>query len=158
MKRLLLAAAVMGALHWAPVAAQTVINQNLSGNEVVEYALGIGGGYGNTTVNALRNATGYQLVPTGTTVNTTVANTASKVLATGAITTWNIVLPVLPFDGQDVAIACPGGTATAAITATEPSGVTVVGTAFTACTSGGAAANGAEYIYSKSANVWYRIQ
>lgn len=120
--------------------------------------LGTGPQIETVTINQIRNSAGYLLVPTGTTVNTTVPNSASKVMATGAITTWNIVLPTSPSDGLDVAISCPGGTATAAITATSPASVAVVGTAFTACTSGGVAANTAEYIYSTSANTWYRIQ
>lgn len=139
--------------------AQTIVTLNLSGNETILMQVGgVGGGSAATTVNALRNAQGYLLVATGTTVNTTVPNTASRVIATGAITTWNVTLPIVPIDGQVVEVACPGGSATVAITATAPSGVTIVGTAFTACTSGGVAANTAEFQYSKSANVWYRIQ
>lgn len=110
------------------------------------------------TVNQIRNAAGTQLVATGGTVNTTAPNTISKLIATGAITTWNVTFPTAPFDGLSLAVACPGGTATVAMTATLPAGVTIVGTAFTACTSGGAAANTAEWIYSAAANVWYRIQ
>lgn len=110
------------------------------------------------TVNQIRNAAGVLAVPTGTTVNTTVPNTVSKAIATGAITTWNITFPTAPYDGEMLAVGCPGGTATVAMSATLPTGVAVVGTAFTACTSGGAAANTAEWIYSLSANTWYRIQ
>lgn len=113
-----------------------------------------------TTVrlSQMRDSVGYVLVATGTTVNTTAPSTASKLIATGAITTWNVTLPTAPFDGQDVSIACPGGSATVAVTATLPASVAIVGTAFTACTSGGVAANTAEYVYSTSANTWYRIQ
>ncbi len=158
-KRSLLAGAALIAALASWAVAQTVVIQNLTGNEAVLLQQGGPGGTGfPTTVNALRNATGYLAVATGTTVNTTIPATAAKVFATGAITTWNIVLPIVPYDGEAVAIACPGGSATAAITATAPSGVTIVGTAFTACTSGGAAANTAEFIYSTAANVWYRIQ
>lgn len=139
--------------------AQPVVTQNLSGNEGVLFQVGgPGGGSGITNIAVIRNSTGYQLVATGGTVNTTVANTVAKVLATGAITTWNVTLPTAPFDGQMVEVACPGGTSTVAMTATLPAGVTIVGTAFTACTSGGAAAVTAGWIYSSSANVWYRFQ
>lgn len=109
------------------------------------------------TLNQIRNATGYQLVATGTTVTTQVPNTTMALLATGAITTWNVNFPLAPYDGEHLYIACPGGSATVAATATLPTGVTIVGTAFTACTSGGVAANTAEWIYSITANVWYRI-
>lgn len=110
------------------------------------------------TLNQIRNAAGAQLVPTGTTVNTTVPNTVSKLIAAGAITTWNVTFPLAPYDGEMLEVACPGGAATVAMTATAPSGVAVVGTAFTACTAGGAAANTAEWSYSIGANSWFRIQ
>jgi hypothetical protein len=113
-----------------------------------------------TTVrlSQVRDAVGYTLVAAGTTVNTAAPNTSAKLITTGAITTWNVTLPAAPYDGQDVSIACPGGTATVAVTATLPTGVAIVGTSFTACTSGGVAANTAEYVYSLSTNTWYRIQ
>jgi len=140
--------------------AQTTLSPNtLTGNEAWVCAIGGPGGPSTfCTTNLMRNSSGYQLVATGGTVNTTVPQTTGKLIATGAITTWNINLPTAPYDGQLVAIACSGGTATTAVAATLPSGVTIVGTAFTVCTSGGVAANTAEYIYSTSANVWYRIQ
>lgn len=114
------------------------------------------------TLNQIRNSNGYLLVPTGGTVATTVPNTAAKVIATGAITAWTVTLPLLPFDGETVEIACSGGAASAiTVNATGgPSGVTIVGTAFTtsACASGGASAATAEWIYATTPNVWYRIQ
>lgn len=110
------------------------------------------------TLNQARNASGYALVAAGTTVNTTVPNTAAHLLSTGAITTWNVTFPTAPYDGELLEIACPGGSATVAVAATLPASVAIVGTAFTACTSGGVAANTAEYQYSISANTWYRIQ
>lgn len=109
------------------------------------------------TVNQIRNSAGYVLVATGTTVATQVTNAQSNVLATGAITTWNINLPTAPADGQDVSIACPGGTATTVnVAATLPTSVSIVGTANPTCTSGGA--SGAEYTYNLSGNVWYRLR
>jgi hypothetical protein len=112
------------------------------------------------TLNQIRNAAGVQVVATGTTVNTTVPNTVSKLVASGAITTWNIIFPTSPYDGELLAVACPGGAASTVAMATTggPTGVSVVGTAFTACGSGGVAADTAEWVYSRTANVWYRIQ
>lgn len=110
------------------------------------------------TVNQIRNAAGVLAVPTGTTVTTTAPNTVSKLVASGAITTWNVVLPLAPYDGEMLEVACPGGAATVAVTATSPASVAIVGTAFTACSSGGVGANTAEWIYSLAANAWYRIQ
>jgi hypothetical protein len=111
------------------------------------------------TVNQIRNATGILVIPAGTTVNTVLTTATAKLVSSGAITTWNITLPASPFDGETVEVACPGGTATVAVSAAAvPAGTTIVGTAFTACTSGGAAANTGEYIYSIANNNWYRIQ
>jgi hypothetical protein len=139
--------------------AQPVFTLNLSGNEIVNAALGGGGTGIQTPTFVLRNGTGYQTQATGGTVNTTVANTVAKLVATGAITTWNITLPTAPFDGQMVEVACPGGTATTvAMSASTPAGVTIVGTAFTTCPTGGAAASTAEWIYSVASNAWYRVQ
>lgn len=109
------------------------------------------------TINQIRNSTGYVLVGAGTTVATQVTNAQDNVLATGAITTWNLNLPLAPADGQQVNISCPGGTATTLnVAATLPAGVAIVGTATPTCSSGGA--SGAEYTYALAANTWYRIR
>lgn len=109
------------------------------------------------TINQIRNSTGYVLVAAGTTVATQVLNTQDNILATGAITTWNVNLPTAPFDGELVSISCPGGTAsTLNVAATLPASVTIVGTANPTCTSGGA--SGAEYTYNSSGNIWYRLR
>ena len=141
----------------ANASAQTVINQSPGPTDTVVVSVKGPGGTGYpTTIQALRNATGYTLATTGTTVNTSASQAASKLMAGGAITTWNITLPSPAFDGEDVAIACPGGSATTSVGALGTA--IIVGTAFTACTSGGVAANTAEYVYSTATNTWYRIQ
>lgn len=154
--RALLAGAVLAFAFCCGLLAQTtVLVQNLTGNEALLLQQGGPGGSSFfTSINAMRNATGYIAIATGGTVNTTIPATASRAVATGAITTWNVTFPTAPFDGQMIQVSCPGGTATVAMTATLPSGVAVVGTAFTTCTSGGAAT--AEWIYSTAANTWYR--
>lgn len=107
------------------------------------------------TINQIRNSEGYLLVAGGTTVNTTVPNSASVVIATGAITTWNITLPLAPADGQVLKVTCPGGAATTAISATSPQ--TLVSTAaFTSCTASGP--TDAAYHYALSNNTWYRTE
>jgi hypothetical protein len=139
--------------------AQTTITQNLNGTNVILGQNDLGGQSFATTVQALRNATGHLLVATGTTVNTSMTQAQNVLIAQGAITTWNISLPPNPYTGELVRITCPGGTgSTVAVTPNvAPTGTTLVGTAYTGCTSGGAAAGNAEYTYSTSANVWYRI-
>lgn len=138
--------------------AQTVVLQNITGNEAVLMQLGGPGGTGAyTTTNVLRNGNSYVLQGGGTTVGTSLPNNVGKVIATSAITTWNIGLPVTPFDGQAVAVACPGGGATTVSLFTGT--ITLAGSAFTTCVGGGSSVfGGAEYTYSTSANTWFRVQ
>lgn len=127
-----------------------------TGNEQIN-VLGLGPQIETVTINQIRNAAGYTLVPAGTTVTTNVPNTSSIVLAMGAITTWNVNFPTAPFDGLTLKVGCPGGnvgTLTAA--ATLPTGVAITGASFTACTE--ATPTDAAWIYAASANVWYRTE
>jgi hypothetical protein len=139
---------------------QSITQQNPLGSDaVLVQSGGPGGGGYPTTVQALRNATGHILVATGTTVTTTMTQAQAIAIATGAITTWNITLPANPYTGELVEVTCPGGTVTtvSVSAASSPASTTIVGTSYTSCTSGGAAANNAQWTYSTSANVWYRI-
>lgn len=130
---------------------------NLTGNEIVRAALPGGGSDIAVPVYVMRNGHSHTLVATGTTVATTVPATAGAVLATGAITTWNIVLPTAPYSGQTVVIACPGGdTTTLGITASLPASVAIVGTNPTSCTA--STATSSTWTYSVSANTWYRVR
>ena len=145
--------ALLSAVAWAQVPATL----NLTGNEIFLGALPGGGSQIAVPSFVLRNASNHTLVAAGTTVNTTVPNTSELVLATGAITTWNITLPTAPYVGQRVIVNCPGGTATTiVVSATLPASVTIVGTALTSCTSGGTIAQGAGFQYSKNQNKWFR--
>lgn len=109
------------------------------------------------TINQIRNSQGYTLVGAGTTVTTQIAGTSSILLATGAITTWNVNMPTAPSDGLTVKIGCPGGNVgTLTLTATLPTGVTVVGAANTSCTA--ATPTDAAYIYAATPNIWYRTE
>lgn len=109
------------------------------------------------TINQIRNAEGYVLVAAGTTVATTIPNTASVAIATGAITTWNVTFPTAPQDGQIAKITCPGGsTTTVAVTATAPAGVTIVGAAYTSCSS--TTPTDAAWHYAIASNIWYRTE
>src|ERR1700693_3811069 len=146
--------ALLAGVAWA----QGVVTTNLVGTE---YFLGQAGSVGGTGIvvptNVLRGAANHQLVPAGTTVTTQVLAVNEEVLATGAITTWNVNLPTVPFAGERVIINCPGGTVTTlTITATLPASVAIVGTNPTSCTSGGAITNGSAWQYSLGANTWYR--
>lgn len=139
--------------------AQTIATFNLSGNEVVLGQLGPGGGSIYIPDYVLRSGANHQLVAAGTTITTQVKPETEEVLATGAITTWNVNLPTTPYLGQKVVINCPGGTiSTLTIAATLPASVALVGTNPTSCTSGGAITNGSAWTYSVSANTWFRYQ
>jgi hypothetical protein len=160
-KRYLAALGILLGLGFVVVAyAQNVVTTTLVGTEYWNGAAGSVGGPGIVVPTyVLRNASNHQLVPTGTTVNTTVLSINDAVLATGAITTWNVTLPTAPYAGEKVLVNCPGGTVTTlSIAATLPSGVTLVGTNPTSCTSGGAIANGSMWQYSLAAKTWYRIE
>ena len=140
--------------------AQFVVTTSLVGTEYFNGASGsVGGSSIVVPTYALRNAANHQLVATGTTVNTTVLAINENVLATGAITTWNVTLPTLPYAGEKVVINCPGGTvSTLVISATLPVGVAMVGTNPTSCTSGGAISNGSGWQWSVTAKTWYRFE
>ena len=136
---------------------QTIATFNLTGNEVVRAQLGPGGTGILVPTYALRSGENHVLAGTGTTVTTQITNNAGIALATGAITTWAVNLPLVPYAGQRVIIGCPGGTVTTlTITATLPASVAIVGTNPTSCTSGGLISQAAAFTYSVSANTWYR--
>ena len=161
LKHTLLAGALLSALAISAALAQTgTFILNLGGSEVFKGAVGSSpGGTGFfTPTYVLRSGANHQLVATGTTVNTQVLAQNENVLATGAITTWNVTLPANPYSGQRVTINCPGGTITTLAIAANaaPSGVSLVGTNPTSCTSGGAITNGSSWQYSTSAKTWYR--
>ena len=161
MRKWLLRAAIgVGLLTPLALLAQTAgITTTLVGSEYVLLQAGSVGGPGIVVPDyVLRSGANHQLVAAGTTVNTQVLAYNENVLATGAITTWNVTLPANPYAGQRVTINCPGGTvSTLAIAASAtPSGQTLVGTNPTSCTSGGAITNGSSWQYSLTAKSWYR--
>ena len=157
-RKWLAALGVLSLLAVGAALAQVPATFNLTGNEIVRAALPGGGSDIAVPVYVLRSGQNHTLVATGTTVSTTVPATSGVVLATGAITTWNVVLPTAPYSGQTVIIGCPGGTvSTLAITATLPASVAIVGTNPTSCTSGGTIAQGVGFTYSVTANTWYRF-
>lgn len=142
------------------VYAQVPTTSNLTGNEIVRAALPGSGSDLAVPLYVFRGGSNHTLVATASTVSTTVPNTSEIVLATGGITTWTVTLPTSPYAGQRVIINCPGsaGVTTLTITATSPSGVALVGTNPTSCTTGGAISNGSGWQYSVSANTWYRFE
>jgi len=95
-------------------------------------------------------------VPAGTTVTTTLVNSRQPsndiiVHATGNITTWNIKLPINPYDGQLVTEACPGGSVTT-VSTTSTDGSTVQSGGLLTCVAG--MGQQAQYQYSAASNTW----
>lgn len=136
-----------------------VFTSNLTGNEAVRASLGSGGMDILVPMYVMRHGVSHTLVATTTTATTVIPNTSGIVTATGAITQWNITLPTAPYNGQTVNINCAGGTVTGiTVAATLPAGVAIVGTALTACTSGGTIAQGASFTYDTTNNTWYRYE
>ena len=145
--------ALLSAVAWAQVPATF----NLTGKEIFLGALPGGGSQIAVPTYVLRNGSNHTRVAAGTTVTTQIDATSEEVLATGAITTWNVNMPLAPWTGERIIINCPGGTvSTLTITATKPASVALVGTNPTSCTSGGAITNGSAWIYSTAANTWFR--
>jgi hypothetical protein len=144
------------ALLSAGALAQALFTLSLTGSEIVNLALPQGGSGIQTPAYVLRSGENHTLVDTGTTVTTQVAASSGMVLATGAITTWAVNLPTVPYRGQRVIIACPGGNVTTlTLTATLPSGVTLVGSNPTTCLAA-ATPLGFGWTYSTTNNKWYR--
>lgn len=109
------------------------------------------------TINQIRNAEGYTLIAAGTTVTTQAPNTSAALLAIGAITTWNVNMPLAPTDGQLMKLSCPGGAVgTVSLAATLPTGVTIVGASYASCSS--TSPTDAAYLYNASGNIWYRTE
>lgn len=165
MKRLLVVLGLLAGLGLSAALAQQVIQQCcMTGNEAWPVGLGGPGGPGvYTNMAAVRNARTYAIIPSGTTVTTTVSPNIGVILIGGAITTLNLSLPTLPYDQQIVQISCVGGTVgTLNVSATTPA--VTSGPAFSTCTNSigvGSATSSlaAAYIFSASPiSVWYRIQ
>jgi len=112
------------------------------------------------TLNQIRNATGHALVPTGTTVTSTPANVVDNLIATGAITTWNVTLPNPAYDGELFAVVNGTGSSfssnTTVTAATTPQNQTLAN----AYSSQTLSANGgsAEFTFDLASLTWYRVR
>lgn len=104
-------------------------------------------------------ATGYVPVQTTSTITTRLVNSRNppsnlNAIAIGPITTWNVVLPNPPFDGQLVVISCPGGSVgTVNVSSTDGSAVLPLTPG--PCTAGSTYAT-LQYTFSQLA--WYSLQ
>lgn len=112
------------------------------------------------TVNQIRNSTGHALQGTGTTVASTPSNTVDNLIATGAITTWNVTLPNPAYDGELFAVVNGTGssfTSNVSVTAgTSPQNQTLANSysSQTLASGGGSA----EFTFDLATLTWYRVR
>lgn len=108
--------------------------------------------------NPPAGATGVIYVAGGTTVSTSIANASTdlNVIAGGPISTWTVNLPSVPFDGQQIRIACPAGSVTSlSVTASRgPTNVSLAPGAVPCAANSGTALT---YQYSYTQNAWYLL-
>jgi len=106
--------------------------------------------------NVLAGTSTYLLVATGTTVTSAPTSLTETLIATGAITTWNITTPTAPFDGERFVIANATGSAfTTNVSLTAASGSSL-NTTYTSQTI--AAGASVEFRYATSTTKWYRVR
>lgn len=95
--------------------------------------------------------TGYINVPAAATATTNIPNptpynlTNLNIIAAGNITTWNVALPAIPFDGQIITIT-PGLSTVTTLNVTAPPGVGLPSSTFGA------------YQFQSNQNAWIYIQ
>ena len=144
------ALAVIGSL-WAKGGSQT-----LTGNEVVQFAIGgPGGSIVVVPVSQLRNATGQKLFSGAGAQTYTALTTDSLLYWVGtAPTTWTITTPVTPWDGQMIQIGTDT-TLTTLVTLTANTGQSL-DTTFTSQTVN--AKTSVEFIYNLSQTKWYQVR
>lgn len=148
-----IAGAVLSALAGLAL-AQPVVQNAISGNEVIQTAQGPGGTGGFLAINNIR---GSEPIATqsgsGAAVATAVPGTLCWVST--APTTWAVTLPAAPVDGAFVRL-CSDTTLTTMVTVTAGSGDTLT-TAFTSQTIT-ANVSYPTWQYKASTKIWYRIQ
>jgi hypothetical protein len=111
------------------------------------------------TINQVRNSSGHALVSTGTTVTSTPTNIVGNLIATGAITTWNVTLPNPAYDGEMFQVVNGTGssfTSNVTVTAgTTPQNQVLAQSFASQSISAGAAA---EWTFDLASLTWYRIR
>jgi hypothetical protein len=136
--------------------AQTVQQNNLSGNECWNAGQGPGGTSSFLCVNLVRNGSALSLVSGSGAATTTMLPAQSTLFWVGAApTTWAITLPTPAFDGEVVSIGTDT-TLTTMVTVTPATGQTMDGTytSQTLTAPGGSA----EFQFSFGTLKWYRIR
>ena len=152
------AGVVIAALGACAVWAQGGLgSRSLTGNEVVQVAIG---GPGGTSifvpVSQLRgSATPVLTSQTTGTLTPVVTNAQGLLISTAASTSLNVQLPLQPYDGQAFVWTNGSAGAFSAGTVATNDGSTIVGT-----TAAGTLAVGAsiQFVYILSTNTWYKVR
>ena len=132
---------------------------NFTGNETWQVNTASGSG-ASMSLNQSRNTTGYQTVGAGATVASAPTNAVNNLIATGAITTWNVTLPNPAFDGElfsvvnSTAAAFTTNTTVTAATTPQNQSLAVAYSGSTLTANGGSA----EWQFQLSNLTWYRVR
>ena len=155
MKRLLWVFALIGALA-APVFAQSVVQNQLSGNEVWSAAQGPGGQSFWLSMQSVRNSRAITTVSGSGAATTAMTAQQATLMWTGAApTTWAVTLPPAPVvDGAIVTLGT-ATTLTTNVTVTAGSG-TSLAAAYSSQTI--TAGTSAQWQYNNANTTWYRIR
>ena len=159
-KWLLRAAITAGLLTPLALWAQTsTFILNLTGNEIIEASYGSGGPGGtgfNTTIYALRNATGMKTFSSLTGVQTYQALVTDSTLywVGTAPTSWTITTPAKPVDGEILTIATDT-TLTSMVTLTANTGQSL-NSSYSSQTL--TAKTSVEFQYSLATTTWYELR
>lgn len=152
--RALLVGAALALAFACGVYAQTVVQSQISGNEVWQVAQGPGGPGGLINVDTVRGSEPIRTTSgSGAATSTAVPGTLCWVST--APTTWAVTLPAAPVNGAYVRL-CSDTTLTTLVTVTAGTGDTLT-TTYSAQTIT-ANATFPTWQYVASTKIWYRIQ
>jgi hypothetical protein len=155
MKRLIASAAFVGGLVAIGIAtAQPIVQNQISGNEVLQTAQGVGGTGSYIGIDTIR---GTEPITTksGSGAATSTATNGTLCWVGTAPTTWAVTLPAAPPNGTYLRL-CTDTTLTTMVTVTAGAGDTLT-TAYTSQTLTANTSTPAWQYYSTT-KIWYRIQ
>ncbi len=153
MKKLWLSIGLLLGLTFA-VVAQTIVQTQISGNEVWVAAQGPGGPSNFIAINSVRGSQPITTV-SGSGAATSTATLGTTCWVSTAPTTWAVTLPAAPVDGGIVRL-CSDTTLTTLVTVTAGTGDTLTTTYSSQTIT--ANASFPAWQYKASTKIWYRVQ
>lgn len=147
---------ILGAVLGASLAfAQSVVQNQISGNEVWRAAQGPGGPESYISVQSVRNSSAMTRVSGAGAATTAMTTAQSTLMWVGtAPTTWAVTLPLAPVDGTIVNISTDT-TLTTMVTVTAASGDTLNATYASQTLT---AVTAVQFQYSAGNRTWYRFR